>query len=485
MRTNIKNTVAPVLTEGGARAYPHLTAYQQLRRTLLACLLWEDSFYEDGQSISDRIQSLCKEISLEQLSALAIEARTEQNLRHAPLLIIREMARRPLGGKLVGDTIAKVIQRADELAEFVSLYFGGSDRRVTGQKLSKQVKRGLVLAFNKFDAYQLAKYDRDYGVSLQDVIYLVHAKPRTTDGMVANATPIDKPKYKRGKAQRHLSSDLHNLVAGTLPTPDTWETQLSAGGDKKETFTRLLVEEKLGYLALLRNLRNMDKAGVDPQIVQDAILLRRGASRVLPFRYVAAARAAPRYEPVLDQALVSSLASMEPLGGVTAVLVDVSGSMGAALSAKSDLTRMDAAATLASIIPGNVRVFSFSDRTVEVPARKGMSGVDVITRSQTHSGTALFEAVALVNKNIKYDRIIVITDEQATDLSGFHGYGRGGITSLPDPMPGTKGYMINVASYQNGVGYGKWTSITGFSERVLKYIAELEGSSGEAGQDVA
>ena len=154
----------------------------------------------------------------------------------------------------------------------------------------------------------------------------------------------------------------------------------SGGADKKETFERLLREHKLGYLALLRNLRNMVEAGVGDALIREAIIARRGgAERVLPFRYVAAARACPQMEPALDEALCEAIAGLRPLPGrPPAVLVDISGSMNDPLSAKSDLRRVDAAAALAAIIPGNVRMFSFSDQVVEVPPRRGMAGIDAI-----------------------------------------------------------------------------------------------------------
>ena len=97
------------------------------------------------------------------------------------------------------------------------------------------------------------------------------------------------------------------------------------------------------------------------------------------------------------------------------VLVDSSsGSMDWRLSSKSDLTRLDAAATLASVIPGDVRIFSFSEKVVEVPARRGMAGVDAIVRSQGHGGTWLGKAVTKLN-TLKHDRLIVVTDEQSHD----------------------------------------------------------------------
>jgi len=442
MRLNIF-APRPRTTHEGAPAAV-LTAEQRLRRSVASCLLWENEFYEDGESIADRIAALSVEVSPEVLAGLAVEARERFNLRHAPLMLLAGLVRH--GGALVAPTIERVIQRADDMTEFLAIYWRHGRR-----PLSKQMKRGLGAAFGKFDAYQLAKYDRDGPVKLRDVLFLIHAKPRD-------------------EAQAALWKQVADR---TLASPDTWEVALSAGADKRETFERLLAERKLGYLALLRNLRNMDQAGVDEAVVKAAILERRGAQRVLPFRYVAAARAAPRYEAWLDEALLETVLQGPVFSGRTVVLVDVSSSMNWKLSAKSDLTRMDAAATLAAVIPGDVRVFTFSDRVVEVPARRGMAGVDAIIRSQPHHGTALFDAVVEVNAKVAYDRLIVITDEQANDPSRFgHGI-RGSVSSMPAPK--AKGYAINVASARNGVGYGPWVHVDGFSEAVLTYIRESEG----------
>jgi 60 kDa SS-A/Ro ribonucleoprotein len=446
MRLNIF-AQRPRTTHEGAPAAV-LTAEQALRRSVLSCLLWEDEFYEDGQSIADRIAVLSMEVVPQALADLAVEARERFSLRHAPLMLLVGLVRQ--GGPLVAPIIERVIQRADDLTEFVALYWRNGKR-----PFSKQMKRGLAAAFAKFDAYQLAKYDRDGPVKLRDVLFLIHAKP-------ADA------------AQAGLWKQVADR---TLASPDTWEVALSGGADKKSTFERLLAERKLGYLALLRNLRNMDQAGVDEALVTEAILARRGAQRVLPFRYVAAARAAPRFERWLDEALMETVLQGPVFGGRTVVLVDVSQSMTGRLSARSDLTRMDAAATLASVIPGDLRVFTFSDRVVEVPARRGMAGVEAVIRSQPFHGTALFDAVAEINGRVAYDRLIVITDEQATDPSRFGYWIRGTVSSMPDPKG--KGYVINVASARNGVGYGKWVHIDGFSEAVLSYIREAEGLTGQ------
>lgn len=430
MKLNTAVRQPRIFTAEGAPAR-HINAEQALRRSVLSCLLWEDEFYEDGKTIADRIienAALCKP---EVVAALATEARRVHGLRHAPLLLLLDLIRR--GGSGVADAIVGTIKRADEMAELVAIYWA----RNPGKDLSKQMKTGLARAFGRFNEYALAKYDRDGAVRLRDVLFLTHPKPKDEEQAAL---------FKR-------------VADRTLVTPDTWEVEMSAGKDKKETFERLIREGKLGYLALLRNLRNMAAANCDMDLVRDAIIARKGAELVFPFRYTAAARACPQMEPALDQALCESVASGPRLDGKTFVLVDVSGSMDAAMSSKSDLKRIDAAATLASVLNGDLRVFSFSDRLVEVPPRSGMAGVDTIIRSQHHGGTRLGEAVQAVN-TMPHDRLIVITDEQSH-------------SPVPDPVA-KRAYMINVASNRNGVGYGKWTHIDGFSEAVIRFIMETE-----------
>lgn len=433
LNTPLKNT--PLTHEGGPAK--SINAEKMLRRSVLSCLLWEREFYEDGQEISARIGLLADQVSPQALSLLAIEARQAFHLRHVPLLLTAHLAKR--GGGVVGDTIERVIARADELAEFLAIYAhaNGVKPSALKPKLSNQVRKGLARAFAKFDEYQLAKYDRAGAVRLRDALFLCHAKPRD-------------------EAQAALWK---RLIENQLVTPDTWEVALSGGADKKEVFERLLREGRLGYLALLRNLRNMAEAGCDESIVRDAIIARKGAHNVLPFRYAAAARAAPRFEPAIDQALCEAVAHLPVMPGRTLVLVDVSGSMDTKLSARSDMTRMVAAATLASVINGDVRTFAFSRLLVEVPPRRGMAGVDAIIRSQPHDATFLGAAVGALN-NQPHDRLIVVTDEQSHD-------------PVPDPVA-KHAYMINVASAKNGVGYGRWTHIDGFSEAVLTFIAEHE-----------
>jgi hypothetical protein len=423
-----------IVTHEGAPAIGNLSPEKQLRRSVLSCLLWEKEFYEDGASIADRIVETAAKVKPEVLAALAIEARDVFNLRHIPLLLLDVLSK--TSPALTAETVARVLQRADEPGELLSIYWRNGRKMIPAQ-----MRKGIAKAFPKFDAYQLAKYDRDGAVKLRDVLRMVRPKPANDDQAAL---------WKRVKER-------------TLEAPDTWEVALSGGADKKEAFERLLREGKLGYLALLRNLRNMATAGVDDGLVREAIVARKnGAQRVLPFRYVAAARAAPQYEPYIDQALCEAVSEMPVYLGKTIILVDVSGSMDEKLSSKSDLKRIDAAAALGAIFPGDIRLFTFSHQLVEVPPRRGMAGVDAIIRSQPHGGTYLGQAVSAINQ-MPHDRLIVITDEQSHDAV---------------PHAAKRGYMINVASAKNGVGYGPWVHIDGFSEGVFRFIREVESERG-------
>lgn len=439
MRMNV--APKPVHNHEGVIA-SHVSPIEQLRRSVLACLLWERGFYESGEAIVERIKRLVKDCAPQDVADLAIEAREQQRLRHVPLMLVRELARYPSRFH-VADTLCRVIQRADELAEFLSLYWSDvkADNPRARRPLANQVKKGLACAFNKFDEYALAKYNRASAIKLRDVLFMVHAKPKD-------------------EAQAALWKRLADDV---LAVPDTWEVALSAGADKKATFERLLREKKLGYLALLRNLRNMQHAEVDTSLVSEALLSGAAKSKALPFRYVAAARAVPMWEPAIDAAMMIALSGLDKLPGRTAVMVDTSPSMNCPLSAKSDLTRFDAAGALAILLRGicaEVRVFAFSSLVGEVPPRNGMALFDAIHRAVPSNGTLLGHAIkAVAHAYPLADRLIVFTDEESQDPVG---------------APHCKGYMVNVATSENGVGYGDWTHINGFSEAVVSYIAAME-----------
>jgi len=435
-KLNTKSSPArsTLVTHEGAPA-KRIDAEAQLRRSVMACLLWEDQFYEDGQAIADRIAGLVAEVAPERVAAIAIEAREQNHLRHVPLLLVDALAKStdPARRKVVGETLARVIQRADELAEFLAIYW-----RTKRQPLAAQVKRGLAKAFTKFNAYSLAKYNRDEAVKLRDVLFLCHAKPKDAE----------------------QAATWKQLVDGTLPAPDTWEVALSAGKDKKATWERLITEDNLGGLAFLRNLRNMQEVGVTDEVIRQGLGTLK-AQRVLPFRFIAAAKFAPRFESEIEAAMFRNTAEMPKLTGRTALLVDHSGSMNVPLSGKSDLSRFEAGAALAILLREvceSVTVMAFSDTGVVVPSRRGFSLADALRSCMSWGGTYTEQAKVAADK-LGYDRLIIVTDEQSHE-------------ALSNPQG--KGYVVNVASYKNGIGYGQWTHIDGWSESIVRYIQASE-----------
>lgn len=429
---SINKAVPPIRThEGGiAQRISHIS---QLRRAVCSCMLWEDQFYEDGVEIAQRIAELVTKCKPAEVAALAIEARSVHNLRHIPLWLCVQLARQHT---LKAAVLAECIQRADELSEFLALYW--KDGKCP---LSAQVKKGLAKAFLKFNEYQLAKYNRDGAVKLRDVLFLCHAKP---------ADDYQAAVWKR-------------LANNLLVTPDTWEVALSTGQNKKVTWMRLLSEKKLGYLALLRNLRNMYNEGVPKSIVYDA-LMTGDSSKILPFRFLAAAKAVPAWEDIIDEAMQNAMGPMERLPGKSLFVVDVSGSMFYdMISKKSDLTRADAACALAILLRGiaeDVEIWTFSSKCVHVPARHGLALRDAIINSQSHSSTDLKSALSSLGYGGGYDRLIVISDEQVK-------------SNIQMPRA-RRNYMVNVASNKHGIGYGAWVHLDGFSEAIVKFIATLE-----------
>ncbi|WP_435007966.1 TROVE domain-containing protein [Tundrisphaera lichenicola] len=427
------NRLKKIFTHEGAPA-ARIDPLAQLERSVMSCLLWESEFYEDGQTIGQRIAELVKAVPAEDVARVAAQAKEDMRLRHVPLLLARELMRTKEGRAQAKGLFPRVILRPDDITEFLSIYW--KDNK--DEPLAKQVKRWLGDTFRKFDEYQLAKYNGGQkAVKLRDALRITRPKPANLD-------------------QAEL---WRKLVKGELATPDTWEVELSRGGDKKASWSRLLAEGKLGGLAMLRNVRNMTKAGVADEEIR-AGLRNLKAGRLLPINFIASARHNPLFEPELEGKFFECFAGREKLGGKTIILVDVSGSMDSALSAKSEMRRMDVACSLAMIgreMFEDLRVFTFSNALVEVPGRRGFALRDAITGSQPHGGTELGKAVGSLPAR---DRLIVITDEQSHD-----------------PVPQLKGYMINVASNKNGVGYGQWLHIDGWSDKVLDYIVKFESAN--------
>lgn len=432
-----------------------ISTEKELTRLVLACMLFEDQFYWSGKTHAEALKELVSKVDPTKVAALAARARDEFKLRHVPLYLCVALARI---GKLSADALNDVIQRPDEMGEFVAQYW-----QPKKQPLANQVKKGLAKAFKKFNEYQLAKFDKNSAaVSVRDVMFLCHPKPDT-------------------KAQEEL---FKRIASKQLETPDTWETNLSAGADKGETFGRLMDEGKLGALAFIRNLRNMTEAGISSDKIR-TYAKRVSVDKVLPFRYIAAAKHAPQFEDMLEDMMLRSLAVAPKLPGRTVLVIDTSGSMWSPLSGKSEINRQEAAAALAILareICEEVVIYATAGNdgmrkhaTMLIPNRRGFALSEYIGSSELRGkigGGGIFthqvmEYISEKEKANRIDRVIIFTDEQDCDFRSNPGTAR-------TLAPAGKNYIMNVGAYQNGINSGKWETITGFSEAALEYVRMSE-----------
>ena len=278
----------------GAIAW-RMTPEWELYTTVVTTMGVEDKFYERGEDRVRRIAELVRKVEPEFVAQLAVYARETMHLRSVPLLLLVELARCHRGDALVSRAVSRTVQRADEITELLMCYqwrMGRNTTTANGQRsmvsglkgLSSQLRKGLAEAFNHFDEYQFAKYDRkNRKVTLRDALLLVHPKPKDD-------------------AQAKI---FRKILNGTLETPYTWETELSRTGqqhfeskkDKKEAVRKvwqeLIASRRMGYMATLRNLRNMLEASVDDTSVEQVCKFLSNPeavknSKQLPFRFLSA-----------------------------------------------------------------------------------------------------------------------------------------------------------------------------------------------------
>lgn len=260
-----------------------MTPEWELYTTVVTTMGAEDKFYESGDNRVRRIADLVRKTSPEFVASLAVYTREQMHLRSVPFLLLVELARCHHGDSLVSRAVARTVQRVDEITELLMCYQWRTGRKNLAM-LSSQLRKGLAEAFNKFDEYQFAKYNRkDRKVTLRDALVLVHPKPKD-------------------EAQSEI---FRRILNDTLTTPYTWETELSQAGKghfeseeerdeaMKETWQKLVASGRLGYMATLRNLRNMAQLCVDDR-TKDSICDKLSnpyeisKSKQLPFRFLSA-----------------------------------------------------------------------------------------------------------------------------------------------------------------------------------------------------
>lgn len=481
----------------GARAAKQ-SEEMQLRRLVLTCLLWEDIAYADGKSVASEIKELCHTLPAQTVADIAIEARLEQKLRHVPLLLCRELARHPGNRAVLSPTMEKVIRRPDEMCEFLAIYWSDNVDKEGKKKrtLSSQVKKGLRLAFQKFDQYSLSKWDRDNKeVKLRDVAFLTHSRTKDISSglwgyqgqgasMSFRVDPsVNKEKYKRGPVHRHEGSWIDLLVNKCLSPADTWEVSISAAknrDEKRSAWERLLREGKLGPFALLKNLRNLKEADADRNLVAES-LSNIKPDMLLPLDFLKAVKYAPEWTRELETGMLKCAAEFPKLLGWTVLVVDVSVSMGNKLSERSEFSRMDAAAAmavLASEMCSHISVYATAGNDCSRvhstqwinPLRGFALSNEILRAANLLGGGGIFTRQCLDfirgRETKDPDRIIVFSDSQDCDLPN---------TGKPKPF-GKRNYIVDVSSHRHGVNYdGVWTSeISGWSAAFLQYVAACE-----------
>ena len=427
-----------------------------LRRAVLANLLWEDVAYMDGVKVAEEIKRLIPLCPVFDVYNIALEARTMQKLRHTPLFIAVEMCKYPEHKMFVQDLLPLIITRADMLTDFLAIYWKDGKKPI-----ANQVKKGLAKAFHNFNEYKFAKYDRDTAIKLRDVMFLCRPKPN-------NQYEVEL--FKK-------------IAERTLATPETWEVLLSTGKDKKESWTKLITEGKIGGLAMLRNIANMRKADVDRKVINEG-LEKLKSSMLMPLDFLKAEKMNPEFSRQIEDSMIKSYANLPKLTGRTLFIVDVSGSMGSRMSSKSDFTRYDAACAMAMLAVNQCEDYEIVCTAGNDYTRVGAH--EHITYPQ--KGFGIFSQIRDTNKRIgrggiftrqclewcreqfkdkEFDRIIVFSDSQDCDHPNKR---------VPKPF-GTYNYICDVSAHTKGVNYrGVWTAeISGFSEHFLTYIAAMEG----------
>jgi 60 kDa SS-A/Ro ribonucleoprotein len=482
----------------------------QLYATVVTSTL-SDKFYESGAERIGRLRELIAANDPAFVARLAVYAREQMYLRSLPLVLAVELARRESGSDLVSRTVNRVVQRADEITELLAYYEqangrGAGVKRLNG--LSKQVQKGLALAFNKFDEYQFAKYDRDASIKLRDALFLTHPKAKD-------------------EAQQAL---FNKIAARKLATPYTWETELSVLGQQPfdgpearqaafaAKWTELIESGKLGYMALLRNLRNIIEAGVGPAAIATACRTladprQVAQARQLPFRFLAAYRElagttpqalaaqkqgkklvpersgyVPALLDALEQAVRASVANVRGFDDETRVVIacDVSGSMQRPLSAKSSIMAYDIGLMLGMLLQSkcrNVVAGMFGDvwKTLRLPAASVLQNVQEFYRREGEVGYSTnghLVVADLLKRRVVVDKVMIFTDCQLWVSNGD----QQGIAALWNEYrrrvaPQARLYLFDLAGYgdtplrveQNGVYL-----VAGWSDKVFEVLDALE-----------
>lgn len=478
----------------GAEAF-RIPAEMELYTAVVTAAL-EEMFYEGKQDRIARIVELVPKVDPVFVAKLAVYARREMNLRSIPMVLLVELAKVHSGDSLVSKAVSGTVLRADEISQLLMCYqwLNPAPGIKKLGKLSRGIQNGLKESFNRFDEYQFAKYDRDnQAVKLRDALFLVHPKAKD-------------------EAQQAL---FDKIVAGTLETPYTWETELSALGQKtfetreekaaaiRSKWEELIDSRKLGYMALLRNLRNILDAGVDQahiakvcQVLSDPAQVAR--SRQFPFRFLSAYREIADNKAVgtssvmtaLEAAIQASAANIAGFDGGTRVLIasDVSGSMTQRVSRGSTIWYYDIGLVMSMLLQSRCKsvvsgIFGDTWKVVNLP-RTGILAntmhLNRMTNSVGFSTNGYKVLESLIKKNIQMDKVIFFTDCEMWDSYGVGASIQHSWKNYHKMFPNSKLYLFDLAGYGTSpvrlVGPDV-TLIAGWSDKVFDILQAVENGS--------
>ncbi|MFF8928376.1 TROVE domain-containing protein [Streptomyces longwoodensis] len=470
-------------------------------------LVTQQSFYESGADRDDRYARLVRELAVTDpawTAGLLGWLRGEGNLRTAAVVGAAEYVKARLDAGVTGGpsnrrVVDSVLQRPDEPGELLAYWTA-----TYGRAVPKPVKRGVADAVRRlYGGKALLKYDTaTRGYRFGDVLNLVHAAPdpaKPWQGELFRyaldrrhhpdtaVPPASDPVLTAHRALMALPVEERRAV---VTAPDAAE-RLAAAGMTWEALAGWLrgpmdraaweaVIPSMGAMALVRNLRNFDEAGVGDEVaarvaarISDPEQVAR--SRQFPFRYLAAYRHAPslRWAYPLEQALGHALANVPALPGRTLVLVDRSGSMFfSRLSDRSELTRADAAAvfgTALALRAADADLVEFGTSSNPVRCRKGESVLKVLERFGNLGGTDTTGAVRRHYR--RHDRVLIVTDEQYAHSP--HGEPT---EQVPADVPV---YTWNLAGYRPGhgpSGQGNRHTFGGLSDAAFRMVPLLEAA---------
>jgi len=456
--TPIQAPAAPtIVNHQGGEGYER-DAKSELFMLGVANLVGEKTFGEKGMQRDERFINSIHAVALQDptwVAGFLPWLRKEANLRSAPIMGALEAAKAMVDAKIPGARaiVAASMDRPDEPGEALAYWMTNY-----GRSIPKPVKRGIADGARRlYSEKALLKYDtQGKPFRFADVIDLCHPKPDAwwrsdlfryaLDRRHGRVTEI--PESLKLIRARHAvkgvaieALDEREIRAAGM----TWENTISAAVDKKEAWEKQILAG-MGYMALLRNLRNFDEAGVSDEIAKlvidkltDPIEVRR--SRQFPFRFLSASREVNnlRWAYPLEVALNLSLANVPELTGDTLIMVDRSGSMFIPLAEHGRTSQADIAAIFGSALHMRNREHSTlveygtSSATINPPA--GMSVLNVIKHFSNLGWTQTYAAIQR-HLTQKHTRVILITDEQHTGMPPH--------LAVPDNIPL---YVFNLVGY--------------------------------------